>query len=558
MLANYLIERPWTLLKKNAASPPDTLFIERGGKKGGTYMPATCAAKRVDVNYVGPVPIQDKYLGTVMGQAYSIRAETQPWLRLCEPVDYEVNVRLHSTMLWRNTVTERIRHTARLEEAMKDPDTKDFFENLQARYYAAYKEAYEYYFSEYESKCSYDHTTFDAWVKDHEESSTGSKDEYGYSYTWGRLAAMPHAYEEMYADVLKGVKAVIAGFEKAEFKVLSHDYSFVPEIAFAAGRNRNESSFKTNRDPEGVIVPGAHIYDDVRYRDRPAGGLRIFSWLGAFLEKRDAQELEREMIRRAWKAADVTTHISGPLFTGLESYVKVLEADKKAYLDMANCEKFVGSQGFGLERLCFRGGRETSLNNALCELSGGVLTTPNNMIMNGINVDEIQEIMGLQYDIEMHGDNSSWMGADDQVAADVANEYPHVYSREDVWLGHGQSRVVGVKLTKDSKDQAISITSDLRERPQMWHYTQDKASEATAALLCRDVISRHFEGPTYLTFLKECASRAMPPESLWGGWNGLSDHAQEIAEWNQTHGEEIRAFEESRSIVEDNAKTLFE
>lgn len=562
-----MLERPWSQFKAVEAIPNNSLSIERGTLRGGSYMPASCAASLVSITYKHDVAMQDKYLGTVTGQELQVEVRPEPWTRLLEPVDFRVNVRLHTEALYQNAYLERLRHIAKYQLAMGIPQVRDLFAELEEPLRIGYETLYDELFSTYDDYADYGLDTFTAWAKEHSDSSSGAKDPYGRTLTWGRLLEMELTFKEVYAEVKAAVKAFVKGYWDAKPRVLSHGYSWDPMICFRALRNRPETTFRAMYPgaEEGVLTSRNAIYRTKRYRDRAAGGIKVASWLLAFIPKDKTHEYVANATRKAIDSTGVVDiPYDGPLFSGLEAYIKVLTypADRKCYVDMSNCEKFAGSQGFSMGRVSFQvPGSNTPLLDTLSELSGWAFTTEDNMTLNIPTISLVLRMLGIRpAEIVVHGDNVAILGVDPNVKNVIEEAMGEVYTAEDLWLGHGNDRVVGLKFTKDNKSSAISLPPDtLRTIPQPWRYGPEKLSEVTSALCCRDIISRVYGGPTYIDVLKQIAERTKFEEvgSMLGHWNGLADGIEELARDEEFYESTAPRFGECRQIVMDNLKELF-
>lgn len=560
-LDHVMVERPWSNFIRLTATDADALDIERGKLVGGTYMAASPAVQELRMTYIGATTISDKYLGAVPGERWMVVAKPQPWTKLLDPIDYTTNVRLHSLAMWKNSRVERCRHTARLVHAWSDPQIQDIFKELEGQYQMGFSVLYDELFTTYFEYADFGKECFVAWLKEHKESSSGSKDAYGRSLTWGRVLEMPDLLDAAYRDVRDAVKNLVTGYEKNASRVLSHDFAWSPNVTFRALRNRPETTFSA-RGVDGTLFTSPASYITRRYRDRAAGGVKVLSWLFAFIPKDKLHDYVGNALRKAIDTVNpLPCPYSGPIWDGLASYIRVLTtpAEEKAYIDMANCEKFAGSLGFSIGRVAFRGGGERELWQSLCELSGHALTTEDNILMNLILIGWILNYMGVHPDrIEVHGDNICMLGVNPDVGKEIEDFVGDLYTNEVIWLGHGTDRVVGLKFSKDSKENAKALPLDKRVRPQIWNYGPEKLTELTSTLLCRDVLYRHFNGPRYVDVLKQMEERSRPQdvERLSGRWNGLADTIEAWAQEPDFAETIAPKFADCMVITEDNLKSL--
>lgn len=558
-----IVERPWSGFIRLNAIPNDALDIERGKLVGGTYMTASCAAKEVACTYLGPTTEEDAYLGYVPGQRWTVSIKPQPWVRMLEPIDYQENIRLHSIAQWSNSRTERRRHTAKYKAAMQMPHVAQLFHDIEGALALSYSVMYDELFYNYEQYADYSFEMFRRWAHEHGESASGQKDAYGRSLTWDRVLAMPDMAQAAYKDVRDAVKALVRGYEENKPRILSHDYAWTPYRTFRALRNRPETKFHAGA-VGGELLSRNATYVTRRYRDRAAGGIKVLSWLFAFIPPEHMHDYVGNAVRKAIDAAGLMRYpYSGPIFDGLKSYVEVLEhdPDNKAYVDMSNCEKYAGTQGFSIGRIAFRGSGEDTLRESLSEDSGHAFTTEDNIDLNLNCIGPVLDDLGVQpKKVVVHGDNIALLGVDPDVAQLIEETMQEVYTAESVWLGHGSNRVIGLKYTKDSKEHAIALPPDMRVRPSAWHPSPDKMQELTSALLCRDVVSRHLGGPTYLDVLKQLEQRLKPQEVeiVAGRWNGLQDGIEKLSYMEDFENTISPLFGDARQKVLDNVKKLVE
>lgn len=556
-----MVKRPWSNFIRLSATDPNALDVERGKLSGGTYMAASPAVEELRLTFVGMTTIDDKYLGACPGQRWMVTARPQPWTKLLEPVDYVENIRLHSVANWANSRLERRRHTARLIKAWGNPQVRDLVDEVEGQLQVGFATLYDELFHTYAQYADYSMDTFTAWLKEHRDSSSGKRDAFGRSLTWGRVLEMDETLKEAYTDIRDAVKAFVAGYDENSQRVLSHDFAWDPHVTFRALRNRPETSF-TARGAEGKLFTSPAQYLTKRYRDRAAGGIKVLSWIFAFIPKESLHDYVGNALKKAIDTvAPIGCPYSGPIWEGLDSYIRVLTtpADKKAYIDMSNCEKFAGSIGYSIGRVAFRGTGEQELWQSLCELSGHALTTEDNILTNMIFLGWILNALSIYPDrIEIHGDNVCLIGVSPDTSEVIEEFLSDMYTSESIWLGHGVDRVVGLKFSKDSKGNAIAMPPDYRVRPQTWHYGPDKLGELTSTLLCRDVIYRHFNGPKYTDVLKQMAQRSRPQdvERLSGRWNGLAETIELWAQEPDFQDTIAPSFADCMTIVSSNLRKL--
>jgi len=534
---------------------------DRLRRKGGTYMPPSALCKYHQMRLVPGTPVHDKYVGTIQGYTWEVGYRLHPCANLLEDIDFKTNIRPHSLALWQLSVVERSRMTAKAKAMLESPAIRKLADERGEALRSRFEILYSTMAENASRYADYGIDTFRSWAKDHADSSTGFVIEGGKS-KWEGIIEDEALLTKVHSEIAEYVRNFWGKLPEYLGLILNPDYAWDPHMLFPALRNRPDTEFQqwdfheARYKPIDAIPRTSGQIRGTMGRSRAAAGMVGPSWiLFPFAHDDALHQFEATAIKKAVHGLANISRLDGPILSGVANYAEAMSNPMDLYMDASNCEKMTGILGKSIGRTCLKmGGGQYSAMECVVMCSGHSLTTPDNIIFNAECADYFAELLGRPVEIFLHGDNHAYRGATpedyDQLIAQ--NEgLDELLTKEDVWLGHGKGRVVGLKLTKDSKDNSMRWeASRTQSKPGTGYNKRPSIDELTGALLVRDVLHRHFNAPSYANVLKYIAEKVnmTEQERRVPGYYHIQDNMEKF--------QDLNLVQDCRQIVVDNYGTL--
>lgn len=465
-------------------------------RKGGTYMPLSINARKLEYHQTSTVFASDQYLKNVPSVNYRVIFEPYPVMHLYYLRDLkEIGTRIHSTAYWVLSMNEVQRHNLKSNYLMSTKLGRILLKMKDAVLEIAI-DAFETYLYNILDLSEFIPENFISFCHEHRKSSTGSKYQYGSMYDSTKQGKqLTHVGTEAFQEA----KGFVVRYLTTKISKLRQ---FVREGMFYRTDLRF-SALRVREDPFDMSeIKYKMVFDGTKFRDRVANGIRGNAIMNFGLTKANLRLCYLAV--KDFLENQFSIKIISPVTEGVDAYLKVFSWKHRFYADISTADKQMPLFAWALDTTSYSGyGNQGSLQ-AISESSGGSGTAISNLIYAVLLIYMICWAKGkeLPKEVALFGDNIAVDADQEKEFVDLLNNDQEVHDfiePADRWLGmHKQCEYPqGIKITVDSADKRIGFAES------MTSYALDNEidlNKVTAVLLSKNALSR-IGGPNFKDLL---------------------------------------------------------